>query len=114
MFDLAMFLCKTMTKLTSSYCILPEFWEYCYFDHKEKGSELLEKKVNDITVKVDNLEKKLGHDNQQVSTSDFETLEKKLERIERLIEEKNRTIEVLEEKIKVIEVKHVEKSKISH
>ena len=91
-----------------------KFGEYCYFDHKETHSELLEKKVNDIIVKVDNLEKKLEHNNQQASNPDFETLEKKLETIERLIEDKNRTIEVLEEKIRVIEVKHVEKSKISH
>ena len=93
-----------------------KFGEYCYFDHKETDSELLHKKVNDITVKVDNLEKKLEdkQNNQQTSNSDFETLEKRLERLEVLIEEKNRRIEVLEEKMKVIELKHVEKSKINH
>ena len=32
-----------------------KFGQYCYFDHKETDSEVLEKKVNDLTIKVENL-----------------------------------------------------------
>ena len=90
-----------------------KFGEYCCFDHTESGSELLEKRANDLIMKVENLEKKLEEKeiNQPTSYSDFNTLGKKIEEIEELIEDKNRQIEKLEEKIMVAEVINVEKSK---
>ena len=90
-----------------------KFGEYCYFDHKESGSELLEKRVNDLIIKVEKLEKKLEEkeSNQLASHSDFYTLEKKIEKIDKLLEEKNKKIEELEQKIMVVEVKCVEKAK---
>ena len=90
-----------------------KFGEYCYFDHKESGSELLEKRVNDLIIKVEKLEKKLEEkeSNQLASHSDFYTLEKKIEKIDKLLEDKNKKIEELEQKIMVVEVKCVEKAK---
>ena len=73
------------------------------FDHKETNSEVLEKKVSDLTIKVENLEKKMKEEH-------IDQLKSDSEKIEKLIQEKDELIQELVKKIEVMDKKITEKS----
>ena len=87
-----------------------KFGQYCYFDHKETDSEALEKKVNELTIKVENLEKKMKEEHIVQLKSDSEKIKKLVQEKDDLIQELVKKIELMDQKINERSESNQEKS----